>query len=56
MNFDFKNKKVLIGGATDGIGWSAAKLFAENGAEVILLGRNDSKLKDRFQELSLIHI
>ena len=28
MNFDFKNKKVLIGGATDGIGWSAAKLFA----------------------------
>ena len=54
MNFDFKNKKVLIGGATDGIGWSAAKLFAENGAEVILLGRNDSKLKDRFQELSII--
>ena len=51
MNFDFKNKKVLIGGATDGIGWSSAKLFAENGAEVILLGRNDSKLKDRISRV-----
>ena len=47
MNFDFTNRKVLVGGATDGIGWSSAKLFAANGAELILLGRNDKKLAKR---------
>ncbi len=54
MNFDFRNRKVLVGGATDGIGWSSAKLFAANGAELILLGRNDKKLDDRALELSTI--
>ena len=54
MNFDFTNRKVLVGGATDGIGWSSAKLFAANGAELILLGRNDKKLAKRASELSSI--
>ena len=54
MNFDFTNRKVLVGGATDGIGWSSAKLFAANGAELILLGRNDKKLEERASELSAI--
>ena len=54
MNFDFTSRKILVGGATDGIGWSSAKLFAANGAELILLGRNDKKLEKRVQELSTI--
>ena len=54
MNFDFTNRKVLVGGATDGIGWSSAKLFAANGAELTLLGRNDKKLAERASELSRI--
>ena len=54
MNFDFSNRNVLVGGATDGIGWSSAKLFAAHGANLILLGRNDKKLEDRASELSAI--
>ena len=30
-SFDFKNKNILIGGSTNGIGWASAQLFAENG-------------------------
>ena len=55
LNFDFTNRKVLVGGATDGIGWSSAKLFAASGAELVLLGRNDKKLKKRAKELSTIN-
>ena len=54
MNFDFSNRNVLVGGATDGIGWYSAKLFAAHGANLILLGRNDKKLEDRASELSAI--
>lgn len=54
MNFDFTNRRVLVGGATDGIGWSSAKLFAANGADLVLLGRNEKKLEKRALELSAI--
>ena len=38
-------KSVLITGAGSGIGQATAKLFAENGFTVILVGRNVDKLK-----------
>lgn len=39
-----KNKLALITGATSGIGLATAELFVENGADVILIGRDKSKL------------
>ena len=41
---NLKNKKVLITGATGGIGYSLVKKFAENGSEVVGSGTNDEKL------------
>ncbi len=40
-----KGKFVLVCGSTQGIGWSAAKQFASEGANVILMARNEEKLK-----------
>lgn len=36
MKFDFKNKKVLITGASRGVGAATAVLFAEHGAQVAI--------------------
>jgi 3-oxoacyl-[acyl-carrier protein] reductase len=41
-----KNKVILITGASRGIGKAIAEIFAENGARIILTGR-DSKLLDK---------
>ena len=39
-------KTVLITGASSGVGAAAARLFAENGARVILIARNASRLAE----------
>ena len=41
---DFKNKVVLITGASSGIGSASAKKFAKEGANLILVARNKNKL------------
>lgn len=43
-NMDFKGKKVLITGASSGIGAALSVQFAREGAELILLGRNRERL------------
>lgn len=48
---DFSGQKVLITGATGGIGGATAKLFAKQGATVGLCGRNRDKLNSIFNEL-----
>jgi len=40
MSGDFAGKRVLVTGATSGIGAECARLFAERGAEVMLSGRD----------------
>ncbi|XP_045459456.1 3-oxoacyl-[acyl-carrier-protein] reductase FabG-like [Melitaea cinxia] len=40
----FKNKVVIVTGASSGIGAAAAKLFSDEGARVVMVGRNEKKL------------
>ena len=42
---NLKNKKIIITGATGGIGNELVKKFLELGAEVLATGTNDEKLK-----------
>lgn len=42
----FQNKVVLVTGSGTGIGQTIAKLFAENGASIIILGRRREPLDD----------
>ncbi len=46
-----KNKIVLITGATSGIGLSSAKLFAKNGAKLIIAARRKDRLAELTKEL-----
>lgn len=46
---------VLITGATTGIGYEFAKLYAEEGYNLILIARNKVKLEERKYELNLLY-
>lgn len=43
--YDFTGKKIVIAGATSGIGSVTASMLADQGAELCLLGRNPEKLE-----------
>ncbi len=51
MLLDLTGKTALIAGSTQGIGLATAQLFAQSGATVILLARNEEKLKEIFLQL-----
>jgi len=40
-----QNKRILLSGATGGIGWAIAEQLAAAGAHLLLLGRNEDKLR-----------
>ncbi len=44
MQFDFKNKKVLLTGASGGIGKTLAEKFINSGAKLIITSSNQDKL------------
>ncbi|MBM3071926.1 YciK family oxidoreductase [Lelliottia sp. RWM.1] len=46
-----QNRIILVTGASDGIGREAALTYTRYGASVILLGRNEQKLRDVVQEV-----
>jgi len=46
-----QNRIILVTGASDGIGREAAMTYAQYGAEVVLLGRNEQKLRDVAQAI-----
>ena len=46
-----QDKKILVTGAGDGIGRTAALMFAKYGATVILLGRTVAKLESVYDEI-----
>ncbi|MEY8760146.1 SDR family NAD(P)-dependent oxidoreductase [Chryseobacterium tongliaoense] len=45
-----KNQYVLVTGATSGIGYELAKLFAKNGYDLIIVARDHEELKNKSQE------
>ena len=53
---NFKNKKVLITGATGGIGNCLVKKFYELGAEVVATGTKEEKLNDIKDKFSNVHV
>ena len=52
MNLNLKNKKVFISGSTKGIGYETARLFLDEGAQVIINGRTKSSLDDALSKLN----
>lgn len=53
FKIDLSNKTVAITGASQGIGKAISEVFLENGAKVILLSRNESKLANNVNELNV---
>ena len=47
-------KTILITGASSGIGLGVAKAYVERGDNVVLNGRNESKLNEAADQLALI--
>lgn len=45
------NKTAVITGSTTGIGFATAKLFVQEGARVIITGRNEARLDDAVEQL-----
>jgi NAD(P)-dependent dehydrogenase (short-subunit alcohol dehydrogenase family) len=51
MDKEFANKVLLITGATSGIGKATAIRFAEEGASIAAIGRNETALKDLAEQI-----
>jgi NAD(P)-dependent dehydrogenase (short-subunit alcohol dehydrogenase family) len=47
----FENKVILITGGTRGIGFATAKLFAADGARVVIVGRDQKKTTEAAREV-----
>lgn len=51
MNVDFSGKVAVVTGAGSGIGFTCAKLLAESGATVAMVGRNAAKIQQAAEML-----
>jgi len=48
---DFKNRLVVISGATSGIGYATAQKYASHGADILCINRNEEKSKELCEAL-----
>jgi 3-oxoacyl-[acyl-carrier protein] reductase len=55
MKIDLLGKKAMVCGSTQGIGKAIAIALAEAGAGIVLVARNEDKLKEVVRELSVRH-
>lgn len=46
MNIDLRERRVIVTGASRGIGYAIASAFAENGARVAICARNETAIKE----------
>ena len=51
MNLEFTNLNAVVCGSTQGIGLATAEVLAKLGANIYLLARNETKLKQISQRL-----
>lgn len=51
MDLKLKNKRALVTGSTEGIGFAIAKRLIEEGAEVIVNGRSPEKVQETIKKL-----
>jgi NAD(P)-dependent dehydrogenase (short-subunit alcohol dehydrogenase family) len=49
---DFSNKKIMVTGASSGIGRATAIYLSKLGAQLVLIGRNEERLKATLEKLS----
>jgi len=56
LTMNIKNKKVLITGATGGIGYSLVKKFYEQGSIILATGTNENKLNQLQKEFKEIKV
>ena len=53
--FSLCGKRILVTGATSGIGKSTAIECSKLGASIIISGRNEERLLETFQQLDIEH-
>lgn len=53
VKYDFSGKRMLVTGASSGIGYAISKLLVDSGAEVIMVARNEEKLSTAANELGV---
>lgn len=51
MNIDLKGKRVIVTGASRGIGYAIAAAFAESGAYIAICARNEDAIKEAGKSL-----
>ena len=56
MNFNFKNKTVIVTGGEGGIGKSISEKFTKFGANVIITTRNKNKSNTRNKKKRFIYL
>lgn len=55
-NNRLKGKKIIVTGANRGLGYSMAKKFTEEGADVLITGRNEESLKKAAEQIGCHYI